>query len=130
MKPTRQFEAAELMNAAKNYSVPFAKALLAGTPISLLAEPERQAPKLGITAEQKAMIEREINVLLRDLKNVEDTYGADILNLSLACHRLSRCPQHGSVATAFNGTVVWSGGFYRALIYTEQSAEHPSFRSE
>ena len=90
MKPTRQFEAAELMNAAKNYSVPFAKALLAGTPISLLAEPERPATKLGITAEQKAMIEREINVLLRDLKNVEDTYGADILNLSLACRYVER----------------------------------------
>jgi hypothetical protein len=90
MKPTRQFEAAELMIAAKNYSVPFAKALLAGTPISLLAEPERQPPKLGVTAEQKAMIEREINVLLRGLKNVEDTYGADILNFSLACRYVER----------------------------------------
>jgi len=90
MKPTRQFEAAELMIAAKNYSVPFAKALLAGTPISLLAEPERQPPKLGVTAEQKAMIEREINVLLRGLKNVEDTYGTDILNFSLACRYVER----------------------------------------
>jgi hypothetical protein len=25
----------------------------------------------------------------------------------------------------FNGTELWSGGFFRALIDTEQSAEHP-----
>lgn len=90
MKPTRQFEAAELMIAARNCSVPFAKALLAGTPTSLLAEPDRPRPKVGITAEQKAMMEHEINLLLRDLKNVEDTYGTDILNFTLAYRYLER----------------------------------------
>ncbi len=29
-------------------------------------------------------------MLLRDLKNVEDTYGADILNLSLTCRYVER----------------------------------------
>ncbi len=90
MKPTRQFEAAELMIAARNYSVPFAKALLAGTPTSLLTEPDRPRPRVGVTAEQKAMMEHEINGLLRDLKNVEDTYGTDILNFTLAYRYVER----------------------------------------
>ncbi len=90
MKPTRQVEAAELMIAASNYSVTFAKALLAGTPASLLSEQDRPRPKVGITAEQKAMMEHEINLLLRNLKDVEDTYGTDILDFTLAYRYLER----------------------------------------
>jgi hypothetical protein len=90
MKPTRQFEAAELMIAARNYSVPFAKALLVGTPANLLTEPDRPRPRVGVTVEQKAMMEHETNVLLRDLKNVEDNYGTDILNFTLACRYVER----------------------------------------
>ena len=90
MKPTRQIEVAELMIAARNYSVPFAKALLAGTPTSLLSEPDRSHPKVCISMEQRAMIEHETNLLLRDLKRVEEGYGMDILNFTLASRYVER----------------------------------------
>jgi hypothetical protein len=90
MKPTRQVEVAELMTAARNYSVSFMKALLAGTPASLLTEPDRPRPKVGLSAEQKSMIEHETDVLLRDLKSVEDTYGTEILDFTLAYRYIER----------------------------------------
>ncbi len=90
MKPTRQFEVADLMIAAGNCSVTFAKALLAGTPASLLTEPERPRPKAGLSAEQRAMIEHETDVLLRDLRGVEETYGTEILDFTLASRYVER----------------------------------------
>src|SRR5690606_1996219 len=45
MGPIRQVEAAELMAGQNNYSVQFAKALLAATPDAALAVPRRKPPK-------------------------------------------------------------------------------------
>lgn len=90
MKPGRQIEAAELMGAAGNYSGSYAKALLAATRQHDLVNPERPKQVGGITPEQMAKMEREMEALQRDFKAVEATYGDDVLHLVVATGYLSK----------------------------------------
>ncbi len=90
MKPMRQIEATELMMSAANFSSSYAKALLAATKQADLAKPERLKTIGGITPEQMARMEREMESLQRDFKAVEDSYGDDVLNLVIASGYLSR----------------------------------------
>lgn len=91
MKPARQIEAAGLMVAANKFSHRFALALLAGTRAELLVAPDRvpRAFKHADTA-QKAMLEQETEMLLREYKAVEESYGADVLTLSVCGGYLNR----------------------------------------
>jgi ParB-like chromosome segregation protein Spo0J len=90
MKPTRQIEAAELMLSAANFSSSYAKALLAATRQNDLAAPEKQKKVNGVTPEQMARMEREMETLQRDFKAVEASYGDDVLNLVIASGYLSK----------------------------------------
>jgi hypothetical protein len=84
MKPMRQIEAAELMVTAGNWSAGYAKALLAATKQEDLAKPERPKRILGLTSEQMARMEREMTSLHQDFKQIENSYGDDILHLVIA----------------------------------------------
>jgi ParB-like chromosome segregation protein Spo0J len=84
MKPMRQIEAAELMVTAGNWSAGYAKALLAATKQEDLAKPERPKKILGLTSEQMARMEREMTSLHQDFKQIESSYGDDILHLVVA----------------------------------------------
>ena len=84
MKPMRQIEVAELLTATGNFSVPYAKALLAATAPELLVEPGKHKPVKGLTPEQVAKMEKEMEALQRDLKLVEESHGDQVLNLVLA----------------------------------------------
>lgn len=90
LKPLRQIEAAELMISAGNFSTSYAKALLAATRQSDLAKPERPKKVQGMTPEQMARMEREMESLSRDFKAIEEGYGDDVLQLVLASRYLSR----------------------------------------
>jgi hypothetical protein len=90
MKPMRQIEAAELMDAAGTFSNSYAKALLAATHQQDLAHPERPKKVAGITAEQMARMEREMETLQNDFKSVEASYGDDVLHLVIASGYLSK----------------------------------------
>ena len=83
MTPMRQIEVAELMGTASNFSVPYAKALLAATRPEMLVDPEKQKVTDGLTPEQISKMQREMEVLQRDLKGIEDTHGNEVLNLVL-----------------------------------------------
>jgi hypothetical protein len=79
----RQIEAAELMLAADNFTIAYARTARgddAGSAAEL-GEPKQIS---GISAEQMARMEREMANLQRGLKLVEDPYGGDVLNLVLA----------------------------------------------
>jgi hypothetical protein len=83
MKPVRQVEAVEHMIAGAMYSVAFARALLAVTKPELLMKP---LSKSKITANSKAakeMLGLETERLVRDLKTIEDSYGQDVLALTV-----------------------------------------------
>jgi RepB plasmid partitioning protein/ParB-like nuclease domain len=92
MKPTRQIEAAEHMHATGTYSARFAKALLEVTrPEFLVETPPKRKP--GIEASSlaaQAMLEQETDLLVRELKAVEESYGTDMLTLSIGCGYIER----------------------------------------
>ena len=91
MKPVRQIEAAEHMVAGGTYTVPFAKALLAVTKPEMLECHGATSKKLQATSTAaRSMLEEENEFLLRDLKTVEESYGTDVLTLTVACCYLDR----------------------------------------
>lgn len=83
MKPMRQIVAAEMMVAMNRYSVPYVKSIVAGTPDDQMVE-GRQKVIRGLTDEQISVMEREAEALDREFKMIEQSYGADHLDLVLA----------------------------------------------
>jgi len=90
MKPMRQIEVAELLVAAKNYSVPHVKALLAATHPGMLVHSEKNKVTEGLFPDQVARMEKEMEALQRDLKLVEERHGNEVFNLVLARGYLAR----------------------------------------
>jgi ParB-like chromosome segregation protein Spo0J len=80
LKPMRQIEAAQSMITMNRYSAGYARSLVASTPEDQLAEGRRRRPR-GLTEEQIAVMQRESENLDRQFKLVEQTYGADQLDL-------------------------------------------------
>jgi ParB-like chromosome segregation protein Spo0J len=97
MDSLRQIEVAELMIAAHNFTVPYAKALLAATPQDQLLEKEKERKIAGLTPDERAKMEIESSALARDIKIVKDNYGKDTLNLVLACGFISRILENARV---------------------------------
>jgi hypothetical protein len=69
---------------ANNFSVSYTKALLAATQPDMLLEPEKHKPGEGLTQEQVAKMNKEMEALQRDLKVIEESHGTEVLNLVLA----------------------------------------------
>jgi ParB-like chromosome segregation protein Spo0J len=90
MRPMRQIEAAELMNSAANYTASYAKALLGATNQKDLVRSDSPKKVAGLTGEQMVRMEREMETLQRDLKNVETRYGDDMLHLVIAAGYLTK----------------------------------------
>jgi ParB-like chromosome segregation protein Spo0J len=90
MKPMRQVEVAELMVSAGNFTSAYAKALLAATRQSDLANASKSKKVAGMTADQMARMEREMESLTKDFKALETSYGDDVLHLVIASGYLSR----------------------------------------
>lgn len=84
MKPLRQLAVAELLVATNNFSVAYTKALLAATPAEMLIDPDKRKVIEGLTPEQIAKMEKEMDSLHRDLKLIEASHGNEVLNLVLA----------------------------------------------
>jgi len=98
MKHMRQIEAAELMNLAGNYTASYAKALLAGTRQHDLVHANRPKSVNGITPDQMARMEREMETLQRDFKAIESSYGDDVLNLVIASGYLAKMIGNGEIS--------------------------------
>ena len=90
MKPMRQIDAVELMSAMNNFTARYAEALLAATRQADLAQPERPKKIRGLTPEQMARMEREMEGLQRAFKAVETSYGDSVLNLVVASGYLAK----------------------------------------
>lgn len=90
MKPLRQVETIELMAAAGNFTSSYAKALLAATRQEDLVHSDKPKKVAGMTSEQMARMEREMASLHQDFKQIEESYGDDILHLVIASGYLSR----------------------------------------
>jgi len=103
MKPIRQIEVAQLMLTSNRYSETFAEALLTGTRADMLVEPHKVGPAKSLSQEQKLGMERETDVLLRDLKTVEASYGTDVLALGVACRYVIRMLANATVRHYIEG---------------------------
>ena len=90
MRPMRQIEAAELMTTAGNYTLNYARALLAATRQSDLVASDQPKKVGGLNADQMARMEREMETLQQDMKSVESRYGDDVLHLVIASGYLSK----------------------------------------
>jgi DNA-binding protein YbaB len=90
MKPMRQIEAVELMDAMNNFTSRYAQALLGATRQDDLARPEQPKKVRGLTPDQMARMEREMEALQREFKAVEASYGDAVLNLVVASGYLGK----------------------------------------
>ena len=89
MKSVRQIEAAILMNDAENYTVTYAEALFAATPREQLADPAKPKKVNGLDSEQMTRMENEMANLQGEYTLIKESYGTDILHLTLAKAYLS-----------------------------------------
>jgi hypothetical protein len=90
MKPLGQIEAAERMIHANTYSTKMAKALLTITKPELLVNPEKIGRSSPGTNAKIEALQRESEALLTDLKQVEESYATQALDLTLALGYIER----------------------------------------
>jgi hypothetical protein len=83
MKPVRQIEAAEHMIAGSTFSTLFAKSLLAVTRPEMLVQSTRRPGMAPTSLAAQEMLGRETDLLIRDLKAIEESYGADALSFTV-----------------------------------------------
>src|SRR5687767_5137199 len=79
----RQIEMAELMCSLNNYTRSYADALVMGTPKAELVKPDEPKVKKGLTAEEIARMEAEMETVEHDFRSVEQTYGENFLNFTV-----------------------------------------------
>ena len=84
MKPYRQIEVVMLMNDTGVYTPAYAKALLAASPSNQLLQPDKSRQVKGLSDDQMARMESEMESLQREYRLIEENYGTDVLNLTLA----------------------------------------------
>jgi hypothetical protein len=89
LRPMRQIEAAELMIAMNKYTISYARSLVAATPEDQLVVKRKRRVR-GLTPEQIAKMETESANLQREFKAIEQSYGADHLDLVLATGYIGR----------------------------------------
>ena len=97
MRPLRQIEATELMLAAGNISASYAKILLAATrPNDLVNATERKKVG-GLTPEQVARMQQEMESVQTDFKAIEKTYGDTVLQLVVATGYIGSLIRNGEI---------------------------------
>ena len=99
----RQIEIADLMVSANNFTSGYAEALVLGTPKDQLANPAEPKKKEGLSAEEIARMEHEIEALKQDLKAVEESYGENVLNLTCARAYIKKLLENGRVVRFLSG---------------------------
>lgn len=83
LKPMRQIAAAEMMVAMNRYSTGYVKSIVAATPADLLVAGKPPVVR-GLSAQQVDLMTEESARLDREFKLIEQSYGADHLDLVLA----------------------------------------------
>lgn len=83
VKPLRQYEIAKTMTGIGNYSVPYARTLVAASSPDQLVSPGKPKAHRRISGEQMEEIERELANLQGEVERIEETFAADHLNLVL-----------------------------------------------
>lgn len=90
VKALRQIEMSQLMVSGNNYTFAYARALLVGTARDQLAKPEEPKRVKGLSPEEIARMEREMESLERDFRIFQDQFGQNTLHLGAAQRYLRR----------------------------------------
>ncbi|HSY20253.1 MAG TPA: plasmid partitioning protein RepB C-terminal domain-containing protein [Candidatus Acidoferrales bacterium] len=98
----RQIEMAEMMVAMNNYVVGYAEAMVLGTPKHQLVNPDEPKRKAGMSAEDIARMESEMESLERELKAVTDTYTENMFTLQTAQTYVKNLLKNGKVVRYLN----------------------------
>jgi hypothetical protein len=98
MKPLRQIQAAELMIAANNYTVPYVEAILAATDPTDLVDPNSKKDTPGVSREQAERMKDEMANLQKNIKLIEGNLGTDHLRLVVAGRYVERLLQNERLA--------------------------------
>jgi hypothetical protein len=90
VRPMRQIEMAELMIAANNFTVDYAKCLVAASPAQEVIEADRPKAKKQFSPADLARIEREMDVISREMRSLEEAHGRNVLNLVIVVSYLRK----------------------------------------
>lgn len=90
MKPMRQIEAVELMIAMNKFSLNYAKSLVGATAPSQLVDQSGPKKINGLSDAQIVRMEEESASLDREFRLIEESYGADNLDLVVATGYVAR----------------------------------------
>lgn len=115
----RQIEIAELMVSANNFTSSYADALVLGTPKEELTNPEEPKQKEGMSAEEIARMEEEMEGLERDLKGAEESYGENMLSLTLFRGYVKKLLDNAKVVRFLNTNYAEILGEFEALVAAE-----------
>jgi len=98
----RQIEMAELMVSVNNFSSSYAHALLIGTPRDHLLDSGKPKSAKGVSPEEIARMEEEIEMLEQDFKAAEESYGVNVLNLTVLRQYIKKLLVNGKVVRFLN----------------------------
>ena len=116
----RQIEIAEVMVSANNFTKTYAEALVLATSQDQMLAPQEPKKKVGLTAEELARMEREMESLEKDFKGIEATYTENMMSLTLAKGYIKRLLEnsrvlrhlrdhHGELLTEFESIAATEG---------------------
>lgn len=97
VKTLRQLDFAQLMVATNNYTNGYAQALLLGTAVEMLVRPEKPKAIQGLKAEDVAQMEKEMEVLERDFKVYQNSYGENALTLNVVQRYVKRLVENTQI---------------------------------
>lgn len=89
--------------SANNFTARYAEALVLGMPKDQLANPDEPKQKKGLSRDEIAKMEEEMETLERDLKTVDQAYGENMPNLTLARGYIKRLMDNAKVIRFLNG---------------------------
>jgi len=98
----RQIEIAELMVNANNYFTGYAEALVLGTPKDQLVNSDQPKEKKGLSPEEIAKMEQEMESLERDMKAVSENYTENMFNLTCARGYIKKLLENAKIVRFLN----------------------------
>lgn len=116
MKPSRQIEACKLMDSSSNYSSSYAKALLTATKDDDRVKPAKPLCPRVVTLADLSLLDRELKQVQQDLREVEVSYGRDMLDLVIAARYVSRLLDNEAILGYLEDNHPEIAGEFRAII--------------
>lgn len=122
-KPMRQIEMAELMVSSHNFSVDYAKCLIAAAPPEQLIDDNRPKDANGLTADEMARMEREMETLGREFRLIEETHGQNTLNLVVVVAYLKKLLDNARVVRHLSQSYAEVLAEFQKLVETKSLKE-------